>query len=229
MGGVLCPAPECGMGLVPDDPQARRVQCPREIGGCGVSVCGGGGGKEGGKRRRSAVREGCCGWGRERGRDAVGGGGREGGMLWVGEGEREGCCGVGEGEREGCCGGGRGREGGMLWVGEGEREGCCGVGEGEREGCCGGGGGREGGMLWGGGGRDAGVVCGEVCNIYIHRERCLLKTFFIHPFQFVFCRLCKDTFHNGPCHRARTAEQPTQPGFQVHPLSTVPISTMYIV
>ena len=36
MGGVLCPSPDCGMGLLPDDPQARRVQCPREIGGCGV-------------------------------------------------------------------------------------------------------------------------------------------------------------------------------------------------
>ena len=37
MGGVLCPARECGTGLLPEDSTSRRVQCPREIGGCGVS------------------------------------------------------------------------------------------------------------------------------------------------------------------------------------------------
>ena len=36
MGGVLCPARGCGMGLLPEDPTARRVQCPQESGGCGV-------------------------------------------------------------------------------------------------------------------------------------------------------------------------------------------------
>ena len=39
MGGVLCPNPDCGMGLLPEDP-GRRVVCPRgQSGGCGVSVC----------------------------------------------------------------------------------------------------------------------------------------------------------------------------------------------
>ena len=37
MGGVLCPARGCGMGLLPEDSSARRVQCPHENGGCGVS------------------------------------------------------------------------------------------------------------------------------------------------------------------------------------------------
>ena len=38
MGGVLCPNPDCGMGLLPEDP-GRRVVCPRgQSGGCGVSV-----------------------------------------------------------------------------------------------------------------------------------------------------------------------------------------------
>ena len=35
-GGVLCPRPNCGQGLFPED-DGRRVQCPRMIGGCGVS------------------------------------------------------------------------------------------------------------------------------------------------------------------------------------------------
>jgi parkin len=39
MGGVLCPARGCGMGLLPEDPTARRVQCPRESGGCGFVFC----------------------------------------------------------------------------------------------------------------------------------------------------------------------------------------------
>ena len=26
------------MGLLPEDPQVRRVECPQQIGGCGVSV-----------------------------------------------------------------------------------------------------------------------------------------------------------------------------------------------
>ena len=39
MGGVLCPRPGCGMGLLPDD-MGRRVQCPRGIGGCGVRESG---------------------------------------------------------------------------------------------------------------------------------------------------------------------------------------------
>ncbi|CAI8016690.1 E3 ubiquitin-protein ligase parkin, partial [Geodia barretti] len=37
MGGVLCPARGCGMGLLPEDPTARRVQCPR--GERGMWVC----------------------------------------------------------------------------------------------------------------------------------------------------------------------------------------------
>ena len=41
VGGVLCPARNCGMGLLPEDPSARRVQCPQEIGGCGVRGEGG--------------------------------------------------------------------------------------------------------------------------------------------------------------------------------------------
>lgn len=93
MGGVLCPSPECGMGLLPDDPQARRVQCPREIGGCGV-------------RRGNGVE----------------GRGREGEGLWVTDGRREGgesSCGNGV-EGEGLwivlCR----RGGGGLWVIEGK-------------------------------------------------------------------------------------------------------------
>ena len=39
MGGVLCPQPECGMGLLPED-RGRRVVCPMgQSGGCGVSEC----------------------------------------------------------------------------------------------------------------------------------------------------------------------------------------------
>lgn len=38
MGGVLCPQPHCGMGLLPED-QERKVDCPREIGGCGFVFC----------------------------------------------------------------------------------------------------------------------------------------------------------------------------------------------
>ena len=33
---MLCPQPNCGQGLFPED-DGRRVQCPRIIGGCGVS------------------------------------------------------------------------------------------------------------------------------------------------------------------------------------------------
>ena len=33
---MLCPRPNCGQGLFPED-DGRRVQCPRMIGGCGVS------------------------------------------------------------------------------------------------------------------------------------------------------------------------------------------------
>ena len=36
MGGILCPQLNCGMGLLPETPD-RRVQCPAQIGGCGVS------------------------------------------------------------------------------------------------------------------------------------------------------------------------------------------------
>lgn len=35
MGGVLCPQANCGMGLLPED-EERRVDCPRDSGGCGV-------------------------------------------------------------------------------------------------------------------------------------------------------------------------------------------------
>ena len=35
-GGVLCPNTDCGQGLFPED-DGRRIQCPRIIGGCGVS------------------------------------------------------------------------------------------------------------------------------------------------------------------------------------------------
>jgi len=39
MGGVLCPQPECGMGLLPED-RGRRVICPRgPSGGCGFTFC----------------------------------------------------------------------------------------------------------------------------------------------------------------------------------------------
>ncbi len=37
-GGVLCPRPGCGAGLLPD-PEERRVQCLQD---CGVSEGGGG-------------------------------------------------------------------------------------------------------------------------------------------------------------------------------------------
>ena len=44
-GGVLCPQPECGMGLLPED-RGRRVICPRGPSGgcvqwcvCAVCVC----------------------------------------------------------------------------------------------------------------------------------------------------------------------------------------------
>ena len=47
MGGVLCPRPHCGQGLLPEDP-GRRVHCPQENGGCGVSGEGGGEGRGGG-------------------------------------------------------------------------------------------------------------------------------------------------------------------------------------
>ena len=33
---MLCPQSNCGQGLFPED-DGRRVQCPRIIGGCGVS------------------------------------------------------------------------------------------------------------------------------------------------------------------------------------------------
>ena len=36
VGGVLCPQADCGQGILPED-DSRRVQCPRMIGGCGVS------------------------------------------------------------------------------------------------------------------------------------------------------------------------------------------------
>lgn len=38
-GGLLCPRPDCGMGIIPSSPddgttdECRRIQC---IGGCGV-------------------------------------------------------------------------------------------------------------------------------------------------------------------------------------------------
>ena len=37
MGGLLCPNPGCGEGLLPDD-GGTRVQCPEVPNGCGVSV-----------------------------------------------------------------------------------------------------------------------------------------------------------------------------------------------
>eukprot|EP00731_Ephydatia_muelleri_P016968 Em0010g66a len=38
MGGVLCPQANCGMGLLPED-EERRVDCPRDSGGCGFVFC----------------------------------------------------------------------------------------------------------------------------------------------------------------------------------------------
>ncbi|XP_026858319.2 E3 ubiquitin-protein ligase parkin isoform X1 [Electrophorus electricus] len=39
MGGVLCPAPGCGAGLLPEQDQ-RRIQCERRVGlGCGFVFC----------------------------------------------------------------------------------------------------------------------------------------------------------------------------------------------
>ncbi|KAJ8248445.1 hypothetical protein GJAV_G00242090 [Gymnothorax javanicus] len=39
MGGVLCPAPGCGAGLLPEDGQ-RRIECQRSSGiGCGLVFC----------------------------------------------------------------------------------------------------------------------------------------------------------------------------------------------
>ncbi|KAL0109447.1 hypothetical protein PUN28_014488 [Cardiocondyla obscurior] len=38
-GGILCPRPNCGMGIIPpsaDDPECRKIQC---IGGCGYVFC----------------------------------------------------------------------------------------------------------------------------------------------------------------------------------------------
>ena len=40
VGGVLCPQANCGMGLLPEGDD-RRVDCPRESGGCGFVFCRG--------------------------------------------------------------------------------------------------------------------------------------------------------------------------------------------
>eukprot|EP00731_Ephydatia_muelleri_P014620 Em0008g340a len=38
MGGLLCPQPNCGMGLLPER-HGQRVECPSQNGGCGFVFC----------------------------------------------------------------------------------------------------------------------------------------------------------------------------------------------
>lgn len=49
IGGLMCPSPGCGAGLVPPE-DIRRVECDTQV-GCGFVFC---------KRCREAYHEGAC-------------------------------------------------------------------------------------------------------------------------------------------------------------------------